>query len=94
MEVAVPPTGGVKGLGKVKVTSAGAFPIHDAFRETSELNPSKAVTKTAAVAVEPGYKTTVGPVVTAKSDLPVATTFKVRAVEWLVGPLDPVMIIV
>ena len=34
VDVAVPPTGGVSGLGNVNVTSAGALPIHDAFSAT------------------------------------------------------------
>jgi|SRR5208337_5390190 hypothetical protein len=43
VEVAVPPTVGVIGLGKLKVTSAGAAPTQEAARPTCELKPSKAV---------------------------------------------------
>jgi hypothetical protein len=44
VEVAVPPKGGVTGLGRVKVTSAGAALCQDAAKPTCELKPSKAVT--------------------------------------------------
>jgi len=44
VELAEPPGVGVIGLGKLKLTSAGAVPTHEAASPTCEVKPSKAVT--------------------------------------------------
>jgi hypothetical protein len=95
VDVAVPLADGVTGLGRLKLTSAGAVPVQDPAKPTCELKPSKAVTIIVVVPIELGLRVTVdGDAPTAKSGAPEEMTVKASVVECDNGPLDPVIVIV